>query len=73
MLFLTIFHELVKLQSFEQLNYISTYVTSYTRINKQNMLLWLTRKLLEFFVNVILFYDEEGSFRQKLLLWLQVQ
>ena len=52
----------VNLQSLERLNCITAQVTSYTLMNNQNMLLWLTCKLLEFFVNAILFYDEKGSF-----------
>ena len=34
--------------------------------------MWLTCKLLGFFVNVIFFYDEKDYFKQKLLLWSQV-
>ena len=36
---LTIYHELIKLRSFEWLNCFSTLVTSYTRINIHNMLI----------------------------------
>ena len=39
MVFLTIFHTLVKLQSLERLNCIFVQLTSYTQINKQNMLI----------------------------------
>ena len=36
---LTIYHELIKLRSFEWLNCFSTLVTSYTRVNIHNMLI----------------------------------
>ena len=41
-------------------------------MKKQNMLVVACMKTLEFSVNVNLFYDEKGHFKQKLLLWPQV-
>ena len=49
MAFLTIFHELVKLQSLQQLNCITAFVTSYMRMNKQNMLIVAYMKKFEIF------------------------
>ena len=57
MVFFIIFHELVELQSFEGLNWRHT-----CEWTNKICYLWLTCKLLKFFINVILFYDEKGSF-----------
>ena len=72
MVFHSIFHEFMKLQSFEWLNCISTW--RHTRKWTCKICsLWLTCKRLGFFVKVTFFYDEKGwSFKQKLLLWPQV-
>ena len=39
MVILTISHELMKFKSFEWLNCVLTYVTSYTQISMKNMLI----------------------------------
>ena len=61
MVFLTIFHKLVKLQSLERLNLC---VSDVIHTNEQSKYVncGLHVSLWNFFVNVILFYDEKGLF-----------
>ena len=45
---------------------------AYTQMNKQNKLIVVTYKIMEFFVTFWFVYDERRYFKQKLLLLPQV-
>ena len=70
--FLTIFHELMKLQDFEWLTCVPTKVMSSTQMNIHNMLIITYMLTFGIFGQYLWFVMKKVHFKQELLPWPQV-